>query len=143
MSRRKVFHSQTVDGRTGELLAETMTFVSRSSELFGMYRKTEGLRWFYDLTGNEIKMMVTFAELADERGVVVMSKKRREDIMAILDIRTSRAFYYVLSQLVKKDMMIKVSLSDYVVNPATFFRCKSSELPSMIKAYKEFKTSIL
>lgn len=139
MAGRKVFHSQTVDGRTGELLSDTVVFVSKNNEIFGMYRKTEGLAWFYNLTGNEIKLMVTFSELADENGVIVMSKKRREDIMEILGIRSDRAFYYIIQQLAEKDMLIKMTVSDYVVNPATFFRCKSSKLPDMIAAYRELK----
>ena len=140
MSKRKVFQSQVIDGRTGEVLEDRAVFVSNSaSEIFGMYRRTVGLDWFFSLTGNEIKVLVYLSSISDADGFVALTKKTRVAINHILGFKQDRSLSNILVELDRKDAIFRGGIHEVNVNPATFFRCKSSELPLRIAAYNVMK----
>ena len=108
-------------------------------EVFGMYRKTDGLDWFLSLSGNEIKLMVLLSDFADERGYLSLSTMRRQFLMSALGIKSRRSLSGLIADLERKDMLFRTSQNDFLVNPATFFRCKSAELAERIMAYAAAK----
>ena len=137
--KRKVFQQQVVDLRTGEIISGNSIYVSTGHEVFGMYRKTDGLDWFLSLSGNEIKLMVLLSDFADERGYLSLSTMRRQFLMSALGIKSRRSLSGLIADLERKDMLFRTSQNDFLVNPATFFRCKSAELAERIMAYAAAK----
>lgn len=140
MPKRKVFQSQVIDGRTGEVLEDRAVFVTNAaSEIFGMYRRTVGLDWLFDLTGNEIKVLVFLSSISDADGFVALTRRVRAEINHILGFKQERSLSLILCELDRKDVIFRGGVHEINVNPATFFRCKSSELPQRIIAYNMLK----
>ena len=136
---KKVFQQTTVDGLTGELLKDYSVYVSKTGEVFGMYRKTDGLDWLLGLTGNELKLLIILADISDSAdGSVSLSKVRREKICNLLGIG-SRSLSMLFQELNNKDAIFRINNNDLLVNPATFFRCATNELRQRIQIYNELK----
>ena len=136
---KKVFQQTTVDGLTGELLKDHSIYVTKTGEVFGMYRKTDGLDWLINLTGNELKLLIILADVSDSAdGSVSLSKVRREKICNLLSIK-GRSLSLLLQELNEKDAIFRINNNDLLVNPATFFRCATNELKQRIQIYNELK----
>lgn len=136
---KKVFQQTTVDGLTGELLKVHSIYVTKTGEVFGMYRKTDGLDWLINLTGNELKLLIILADISDSAdGSVSLSKVRREKICNLLGIK-GRSLSLLLQELNEKDAIFRINSNDLRVNPATFFRCATNELKQRIQIYNELK----
>lgn len=136
---KKVFQQTTVDGLTGELLKDHSIYVTKTGEVFGMYRKTDGLDWLINLTGNELKLLIILADISDSAdGSVSLSKVRREKICNLLGIK-GRSLSLLLQELNEKDAIFRINSNDLRVNPATFFRCATNELKQRIQIYNELK----
>ena len=136
---KKVFQQTTVDGLTGELLKDHSIYVTKTGEVFGMYRKTDGLDWLINLTGNELKLLIILADVSDSAdGSVSLSKVRREKMCNLLGIK-GRSLSLLLQELNEKDAIFRINNNDLLVNPATFFRCATNELKQRIQIYNELK----
>lgn len=136
---KKVFQQTTVDGLTGELLKDHSIYVTKTGEVFGMYRKTDGLDWLINLTGNELKLLIILADISDSAdGSVSLSKVRREKMCNLLGIK-GRSLSLLLQELNEKDAIFRINSNDLLVNPATFFRCATNELKQRIQIYNELK----
>ena len=136
---KKVFQQTTVDGLTGELLKDHSIYVTKTVEVFGMYRKTDGLDWLINLTGNELKLLIILADVSDSAdGSVSLSKVRREKMCNLLGIK-GRSLSLLLQKLNAKDAIFRINNNDLLVNPATFFRCATNELKQRIQIYNELK----
>ena len=124
---------------TGELLKDHSIYVTKTGEVFGMYRKTDGLDWLINLTGNELKLLIILADVSDSAdGSVSLSKVRREKMCNLLGIK-GRSLSLLLQELNEKDAIFRINNNDLLVNPATFFRCATNELKQRIQIYNELK----
>jgi hypothetical protein len=143
--KRKLYETQTIDLETGEMLTYTSVSVSKFNETFLMARNTEELDWLYELNGNEIKTIIYFTDLENlprgenKTGKVLMNvckftQIERKRLAAILKC-TDRHLRRLLSTLEKKGWLIRLSLSEYLVNPCGFYKGSSKELFGKIKEF--------
>lgn len=139
MSKKRTFQSLVVDEVTGEILKSVTHYLNSSHEMFGMYRKTDGMDWIFSLSGNELKLLIMMSDISRfEDGSVSLSKQIRGSICAILKIG-KRQLAVLLDGLNKKDAIFRVNNNDFIINPATFFKCGTSELKKRIIDYKNAK----
>lgn len=144
MSKRKVFQSQVIDGRTGEVLEDRTIFVANNvHEIFGMYRRTVGLEWLIELSGNEIKVLVLLSSMSGLDGFVPLTRKTRLEINHSLGFKQDRSLSTILVELDRKDAIFRAGVHEVYINPATFFRCKTSELPTRMAEYNMMKFGVI
>ena len=142
---RKVFQQVRLDGNQN-IIESISTYVFKNSEVFGMYRKTDGLGWLMDMSGNEIKLLVVLNDISDSSdGSVSLSPVKRKNICSLLKVK-SRQLAQLISSLEAKDAIIRINYNDFMINPATFFRCSTNELKKRILEYyvakKSFSTNL-
>ena len=83
---RKVFQQVCLDGNQN-VIESISTYVFRTNEVFGMYRKTDGLGWLIDMAGNEIKLLIVLSDISDSvDGSVSLSPVKRKNICSLLKI---------------------------------------------------------
>lgn len=135
---RKVFQQVCLDGNQN-VIESISTYVFRTNEVFGMYRKTDGLGWLIDMAGNEIKLLIVLSDISDSvDGSVSLSPVKRKNICSLLKIG-SRQLAQLISSLEKRDALIRINYNDFMINPATFFRCTTNELKKRIVDYYKIK----
>jgi hypothetical protein len=140
--RRNVFHSETVDLVTGEVISLRRDWVSNNSEMFGMYRTTAGLEWVIPFGEKELKLMMLMQEYSDPNtAFIALSNNRRKDICSFLGFSTTRSLTSVLGKLIAKDGIVRAvgSNNDFMVNPLCFFKGSSKDLKARIEKYNNLK----
>lgn len=138
---RKIFQQVRVDGNDNIIESITM-YVSRTTETFGMYRKSDGLDWLISMTGNEIKLLIILSDVSDSQdGSVSLSPVKRQNICSMLGIGT-RQLAQLIASLEKRDALFRINYHDFIINPATFFRCTTNELKKRIIDYYEVKKKL-
>jgi hypothetical protein len=141
--RRNIFHSQTVDLVTGEVVELRRDWISKNGEMFGMYRTTQGLEWIIPFNEKELKLMMLMQEYSDTgTSYVALSSKRRRDISSFLGFNSARSLTTVIGGLIAKDGIARVGLSnsDFMVNPLCFFKGSSRDIKKRIEKYNNLKT---
>ena len=141
MGRKKVFQSTVIDAKTGEVLESRECFVDNDLEQFGMFRTTDGIEWFLELSEVEIKLLVLFHLWSDESGYVQFTSVRRDYALRHIGVgyaTLSRA----LGGLVRSDSVFRIGKFDFAVNPATFFKGSSKKLKSRMDDYRKLRDNI-
>lgn len=140
MARRSIFHSQTVDIVTGEIVEYRKDWVSRNTEMFGMYRTTDGLFWLKQFNEKELKLMMLLQEYSDmSTSYIALSQERRKEICSFLGLGNQKSLSSVLKRLCEKDGACRVSGSnnDFMVNPMCFFKGSTRDIKARIEKYHE------
>lgn len=147
--KRKIYEKQIVDTDTGELISLSTVSVSKFYETFLMARTTDALNWIYELTGNEIKTIIFFSDLeeipkAEVKEVVLypckytlLERKRLAEILKCTD----RYLRRVIQGLIDKGWLIKLTESDYLLNPNGFYKGSSKEIVGRIRKYNDLLQS--
>lgn len=135
---RKVFQQVTLDSSNNLVESITM-YVSRTTETFGMYRKSDGLDWLMSMSGNEIKLLIILSDVSDSQdGSVSLSPVKRQNICSMLGVGV-RQLAQLIASLEARDALFRINYHDFIINPATFFRCTTNELKKRIIDYYEIK----
>lgn len=129
MKQSTIFQTQTIDFSTGEIKEMTVVKASGNKEKFFMGRESDGLDWFYNLSGNQLKTLVFLLSL--ERvpkesdttltHVTVLGKTDREVLQSILKC-TPQYLNRVISSLIKEKWLVKLSTTDFIINPKGFYK---------------------
>jgi hypothetical protein len=91
-------------------------------ESYGMHRTTEGIRWVFSFTGNELQMLMVLLELEDlKSGIVVLSSLVRKNLAKEFD-KTDRYIRGLIKSLEDKDGLVKLSPNDILLNPSLFYK---------------------
>ena len=135
----KIYEEQIVDMETGEVKTITTKSVSSNSERFGFHRTTEGIEWICDFSGNEMKMLMILLEFENDKTMTVsLSKLEKDHILNLLNI-SKQYFYRVIKALIENDALVKLSSSDFVLNPMFFYRGGSLKWKGKYEFYNSFK----
>ncbi len=143
--KRKIYEKQIVDTETGEVITSMSVSVSKFNETFLMARNTDALNWLYELTGNEIKTLVFFTDLEDlQKGenltgetllsICKFTPIERKRLASVLNC-SDRFLRRIIASLEKLGWLIKLSNSDYLINPCGFYKGSSKELGKRIVEY--------
>ena len=141
---RKIFERQTVDVNTGEIVKVTSEYVRRNEETFFMGRTTEGLEWllkFKNLT--EIQLLILMLELENykNKNVITFTKLQLQEASNILGV-AEITIKKCIQSLIANDFLIRVSRSNYLANPLTFYKGGTAELQNKLRVYLDSKIRI-
>lgn len=137
---RKIYVKETVDMETGELITIQSVTSNPFTEIFSMFRRTEGIGWIFDFTGNELQLMFALSEFErslDENNVIILTSMDKE-LLAGLAGYSIRYLNKVLSSLVSKKALFKSDSEHYYLNPTFVFQGDSKKIPLRIEAYRKF-----
>ena len=85
---------------------------------------------FVSLTKRELELLWYFASKMDTRNMVSTSRVFVIQLLDSLGISRSRV-YSLISSMVEKGALRKLSRSDYMVSPEIFFKCRASKLKQL------------
>lgn len=139
--KRKIFERQTIDFETGELKISTSEYVSKNVETFFMGRTTQGLEWllkFNSLTELQVFILLIELENIKNNYVITFTKLQLEETAKILSV-AEITIKKVLQQLIKNDFLIRISKSNYLANPLTFYKGGTKELNEKHSNYQKNK----
>jgi hypothetical protein len=139
---RKVFEKKVVDYQTGEVQSETSVFVGKLSERFGLYRITDGLSWVMMFDIHEMRLLMLLGEAEDnENHIVTLTPAKRDAISTFMGY-TKRHFYRILSRLVERHAVVKLTNFEYLLNPSFFYKGSSAKLIGRIKSFYEIYNKV-
>ncbi len=141
MSRRKIFEKQTVDFNTGQIASVDCEYVSDNMERFFMGRTTEGLEWldgFNNIT--EVKLFLIMVEMSTPKSNygIVFTSMQTKGCAEILKV-SEGMIVKCITNLVKNDFLIRLSRSNYMANPLTFYQGGTKDLLKRNKIYQSLK----
>jgi hypothetical protein len=141
MSRRKIFEKQTVDFQTGEIKAISAEYVSDNTERFVMGRTTDGTEWLAGLNNiTELRLFLIMIEMArpNQNYLIIFTSYQAKGCADILGVSESMIVKSI-TKLIKADFLIRLSKSNYLANPLTFYQGGTKELMARNKIYQELK----
>lgn len=130
---RKIYHQEFVDENTGEITRSNSVYIGKGYENFGMFRTTD-CDWIYSLSGDELKLLMLLYVKSDYGGVVVLSKRLRDEICELNDY-SGRTFSRLLNGLVEKDVLKMLGRFEFAISPSTFFKGASKDLKNKIREF--------
>ena len=101
--------------------------IENQSVRFFMMREVENPSVLFSLTQREFSLLWLLASKMDMSNFVVVSKVFMLHACDLLGVGNSR-IYALLSSLVSKKALSRISNSDYMINPSIFFKCKAAHL---------------
>ncbi len=140
MGKRKIFEKQTVDVQTGELISTTAEYVSDNRERFFMGRTTEGIEWmfkFKNLTELQLLIMMMELESQKNRNIITFTNMQVKEAAEIIGV-SEAMITKCITNLIKADFLTRVSKSNYLANPLTFYKGGTKELPIKYKTYLSY-----
>lgn len=139
MGKFKVFEKQIYDSETGEAFIEEQHYRYDNNESFGMHRTTEGIDWIFTFTGNELQMLMVLLEIEDNKtGIVSLSPLVRDHICFKFKMK-SRMLRSIILELEKKNGLLKLSQSDFLLNPQLFYKGGTKVFKSKLETYNKAK----
>ena len=141
---RKIFERQIVDVETGEIVRTTSEYVRKNTETFFMGRTTEGIEWllnFKNLT--EVQLLILMLELENKnnKNIITFTKLQLEETSKILNV-AEITIKKCIQSLINNDFLVRVTRSNYIANPLTFYKGGTVELKSKLVAYNSCKIRI-
>ena len=138
---KTIFESQTVDFDTGEVKSVTSVTKRTDHETFGFHRTTEGIDWIYDFTGREIQVMITLLQYENlKTGIISFGAVARDYILDRMGLSLSQ-FNKTLKTLIDKNSIIKLSITEFIVNPKFFYQGGTARWKAKYDFYQSHKKS--
>lgn len=141
---RKIFRveTQSIDMRTGELVSSKMTttYISRSSESFGMYRSTDGLEWAKQLK-NHLLFLLVMNEYSDLRtGIISLTPSKRTDICMFFGYENKNSLSNTLKTVIGAGGMTRCNGSnfDFMINPMCFYKGSTKDFKDRYDRYQKY-----
>lgn len=118
---KKVFESQIIDEH-GVVKSIRTVKVYKNEETFGLHRTTEGIDWIFNFTGNELQMLIVLLNLENlKSGTVEVGKLKKDHLIKLFGF-SKEMFNRILRNLEKKEAVIKLSPSEFILNPSYFYQ---------------------
>lgn len=124
-----------------EFIRQDRAVKNKRKDWFVMKRLVEDITWMKRFSVTDLMIFELFAESMDRDNMLVVSVLFKQSVMAKLGIFPN-VYYNSVRKLVEKDLLVKLTSTDFMVNPKYYFKCDARSVKGLLEQYILHKQSI-
>ncbi len=124
-----------------EFLRQDKAVKNKRKDWFVMKRLVEDITWMKQFSITDLMIFELFAESMDRDNMLIVSVLFKQSVMARLDIFPN-VYYNSVRKLIQKDLIVKLTTTDFMINPKYYFKCDARSVKGLLEQYILHKQSM-